>query len=270
MESLGKINRSVIRFSRPSSNEEDIARLIELGLNRYEASIYVALVTDGPSTAKELSNITHVPYGKIYEMLDSLAIKGFVHLLPTKPLRCKAVSPKDAIASIRQELERRFDKVEEHALRELEPRYCSSSDDDSNLGDFFMIRGRSNITRQIEDILSEAKEKIYIYTTENGLKRLVAQKELLTQAFQRGAAIKISAPLTGENAEEAASLSFCQIRNSPPPQNSFWCIDGKMSLFVDHVPDNDNHIYGRDLAIVSSRPSFSAVIDQLYMRHWVV
>jgi hypothetical protein len=59
-------------------NQEIIeSTLLELGLNRYEARVYQALIAEGTSTAKTISNITGIPYGKVYEVINSLAAKGF-------------------------------------------------------------------------------------------------------------------------------------------------------------------------------------------------
>ena len=54
-------------------------RLQQLGLNAYEARSYLVLIGHPRFKALELAARAHVPRQKIYEVLDSLAEKGFAH-----------------------------------------------------------------------------------------------------------------------------------------------------------------------------------------------
>jgi sugar-specific transcriptional regulator TrmB len=39
--------------------------LLELGLNKYEEKVYLTLIEEGVSSAKNISNITGIPYGSV-------------------------------------------------------------------------------------------------------------------------------------------------------------------------------------------------------------
>ena len=52
--------------------------LKSIGLNLYERKIFVALLARGVATAGELSQIANVPRSRSYDILESLADKGFV------------------------------------------------------------------------------------------------------------------------------------------------------------------------------------------------
>src|SRR3990172_3614463 len=101
---------SVIEESK-STQEVIESALVELGLNRYEARVYLALISEGVATAKTLSNITSIPYGKVYEVIDSLVGKGFALTLPTKPVKCRAVPPKESLERVKQKTQEKFEKV---------------------------------------------------------------------------------------------------------------------------------------------------------------
>ena len=66
-------------------NTKEILR--ELGLNAYEVDAYVVLLDCGQMTAMEISREAKVPYSKIYEVLNSLKVKGWIKI------RCGRPSP---------------------------------------------------------------------------------------------------------------------------------------------------------------------------------
>lgn len=74
--------------------------LRKLGLNKYEADAYVALVKLGSASAFNISKASGVPFGRIYDSLNVLEIKGLVEVVPTKPKKYKAVNPNLALDSL--------------------------------------------------------------------------------------------------------------------------------------------------------------------------
>jgi len=73
--------------------------LREIGLTEYEEKIYLTLLKQGTLTGGQVSKLSKVPHGRTYEVLNNLAEKGFVSVLPIKPKIFKAVDPKIAINS---------------------------------------------------------------------------------------------------------------------------------------------------------------------------
>ena len=59
------------------SDDALLERLRAVGLSRYEASVYLGLVTDQNAKVTEISKRTGVPQPKVYQALDSLVEKGF-------------------------------------------------------------------------------------------------------------------------------------------------------------------------------------------------
>lgn len=68
-------------------------RLQELGLNGYEARTYMVLHGRARSKALDVATRAEVPRQKIYEVLDSLAEKGFVQLIQEKTKLFSAIEP---------------------------------------------------------------------------------------------------------------------------------------------------------------------------------
>src|SRR3954471_13067923 len=72
-------------------------RLQQLGLNAYESRSYLILLGHPRFKALELAARAHVPRQKIYEVLDSLVVKGFAQVVREKTKLFSAVDPSLAI-----------------------------------------------------------------------------------------------------------------------------------------------------------------------------
>ena len=72
-------------------------KLQQMGLNSYEARSYLVLVGHSRFKALELAARAQVPRQKIYEVLDSLAEKGFARVVQEKTKLFSAVEPALAI-----------------------------------------------------------------------------------------------------------------------------------------------------------------------------
>ena len=72
--------------------------LRDLGLSEYEARAYRALLTSGPTTAKELSRASDVPMGRIYDVLNSIEQYNLVRSQSaSRPQKYVAVEPDTAL-----------------------------------------------------------------------------------------------------------------------------------------------------------------------------
>lgn len=72
--------------------------LQDLGLSKYESQAYLALLKIGPTTAKEVSRVSGVPMGRVYEVLDQLEELSVVSSEEeTRPKRYVAVQPRAAV-----------------------------------------------------------------------------------------------------------------------------------------------------------------------------
>lgn len=95
-----------------------MADLRDLGLSQYEARAYRALLTAGPATAKELSDASGVPMGRVYDVLNDLETQGLARSQAAgRPKKYVAVEPETALdrllAERRRELEATADRYAE-------------------------------------------------------------------------------------------------------------------------------------------------------------
>ena len=101
-----------------------MASLRDLGLSEYEARAYRALLETGPTTAKELSRVSDVPMGRIYDVLNSIEQYNLVRSQSaSRPKKYVAVEPAAALDRLLSDKKRELDaKAEQYEsiVNELE------------------------------------------------------------------------------------------------------------------------------------------------------
>jgi len=195
--------------------------LKSLGLNSYERKLFVALLSRGTSTAGELSEISGVPRSRTYDVLESLAEKGFAIIQTNKPLRYVAVPPSEALERLKRKHEQDFKSMAErierikknHALKELEQLHRKGVkivDPGEMTG---MLKGRYQMLQQMESMIKNAKESLNLLVSEKTLEELANNyMNALKNAARRGVKIRIAAPIKTKSEMLEALSEIAEIR----------------------------------------------------------
>jgi sugar-specific transcriptional regulator TrmB len=93
-------------------DENWIPQLTALGLNKYEARAYLALLGYEKSSAVEVANRAQVPRQRIYDVLASLLDWGMVVTTDGRPVRHTALHPAVALPTMLEV--RRIQQLTEH------------------------------------------------------------------------------------------------------------------------------------------------------------
>ena len=242
--------------------------LYDIGLSKYESKVYLTLISEGVSTAKNISDITGIPYGKVYEIINSLSYKGFSMILPSKPMKYKAISPMQAIVAAKKDNHEKLQKIENNIIKHLEPMFAKNKNFTGPKSIFSIINGRSNVVNKTEELIKKAEKQINIQCSANSLARLTLHKDVLKEAAKKGVKISIAGITNKENLEEINSLNFCNIKHVNSSKNNFLSVDGKEALIIDPMPDDDNIIYGRDLGIFALSSSFTRFLDNFFQNNF--
>ncbi len=120
--------------------EEVINTLKEFDLGEYEAKAYLALLERGKISARIISEVTRIPYTKIYQVLQNLERFGFIISVSGKPRRHMAMSPKKA-------LEKRMIQIEKEHENENRKR--------ENLKEKLVDELRSVLKDNVEEAMAE-------------------------------------------------------------------------------------------------------------------
>ena len=86
--------------SREMLVENNVPQLTSLGLKKYEARAYLALLGHEKSSAVEVANRAQIPRQRIYDVLASLLDWGIVETTDGRPIRYTARHPAVALPSI--------------------------------------------------------------------------------------------------------------------------------------------------------------------------
>jgi len=222
--------------------------LRSIGLNLYERRIFVALLAKGVATAAEVSEIAKVPRSRSYDILESLADKGFVMVQPSKPIRYVALAPKEALERTKQTLKSKHDEVvnrinrliESDILNEMEDLYKGGLDMVQPTELTGTLKGRYIIDRQLGSAFKNAKKYINIITTEQGLNDLYSKHFRVLKKMSRGGVkLKIAAPL-GDNTVTNAFSDIAEVKSLASSMGRMLIIDGE-NLMLALTDDKDVH-----------------------------
>jgi sugar-specific transcriptional regulator TrmB len=219
---------------------EVLDALKSIGLNLYERKIFVALLARGVASAGELSQIANVPRSRSYDILESLAEKGFVVIQPSKPLKYVALAPKDALDRTQQNLQKKHEEMiqrieklkKSNVVGELEKIYKEGINLVQPFDMTGTLKGKYSINQHLNSLFKSAEKEINILTTENGLNELYSSHyNVLKKVSKKGIKLKIMAPLNNSQPANAFS-QIADMKHVKEPTGRVVTIDDKHVVFA--------------------------------------
>ena len=142
--------------------------LKSLGLTKYEALVYIALLRVTGATATEIHEISGVPRASVYPVLDRLLQKNLVAVSHTTPKRFTSIPPDEGIDSLLKTVE----SDAKQAKKILNKMYRDrSSPDRGNQELIWSIFGNENIRARLMDMISGAEVSVKIIFFHGFLKK---------------------------------------------------------------------------------------------------
>jgi len=218
--------------------------LKQIGLNLYERKLWVSLLSRGTASAGELSSLAKVPHSRTYDVLESLAEKGFVIVQNTKPLKYVAIAPSEALERAKKKIhvdaEEVVDRITElqdsPVVKELAKIFKDGMDLVEPGEMIGSLKGRHSMHTQLETLFKNAKTDISIITTVDGMKELHSNhSDLLKKASGKGVKVRIIAPASKELTEQVnAFKGFATVKQSDKAVNAgrFAIVDGNHVVFA--------------------------------------
>ncbi|MHA1720735.1 MAG: TrmB family transcriptional regulator [Promethearchaeota archaeon] len=140
-------------------SQEVYAALKEFGLTDYETRAFIALITTGISSAKELSDRTKIPYSRIYDVLVNLENIGFVKVISGRPMKYQAERPAYVAKLAKKQIEEKYQRIEYALLEKLEPLYGHEESVEST--PIWILNG--NIQQKINDMIKDSQKTLTIF-----------------------------------------------------------------------------------------------------------
>ncbi len=242
----------------PLASQKVMDALKGIGLNLYERKLWVALLARGTSTAGELSEIANVPRSRSYDILQSLAEKGFVVVQTAKPLRYVAINPAEALdrAKMRVEeemkvtIERMSDLRSSPIVKELNSVYTQGMSMVSPEEITGALKGKYSVSQQMSTMFKVANKRINVVTTAEGLDELFeSHYNDLKRAVERGVKVQVAVTGLEKSTEAVRGLNgIAEVRalssKDLPIAGRFAVVDGKEIVFslTDHKVHESQHM----------------------------
>jgi sugar-specific transcriptional regulator TrmB len=229
-------------------SQEILDALKNIGLNLYERKIYIALIAKGVATAGEVSEIAKVPRSRSYDVLESLADKGFVVAQSSKPIKYVALAPKDAIERAKDHLHAkhtetvgRMEKMSKSpVMTELENIYSQGFSMIQPADIAGTLKGSFSINQQLKSLFKGAKSFIHVIATEGSVSDMHSKHlNVLKAANKKGAKIRILTTDVESKAAKALS-AVAEVKKLEKPMGRIFNIDGE-HFMVSLTDSKDVH-----------------------------
>jgi sugar-specific transcriptional regulator TrmB len=202
--------------------------LQQIGLNKYEAAAYRALLAEGPLTGYELGKRSAVPLSRSYEIAERLVGRGLALLQPGDPPRYLAADPVAFLDGVRAAQAATLAALTQ-ALTALPP--------PATAGEFWVLRGAAAILDRVRALLDGAVEVVAL--------ALPAEHEPAVAA-----------------ALAAARARGCRVvrMDAPGPALVLLLVDGREALAGALAPAE------RCQAVVGRHPALAAALGGFFAR----
>src|SRR4030065_2501960 len=202
-----------------------VEKLQQVGLTEYEAKAYTAVLNTHLSTATKISDKSGVPRTRIYQVLEQLQQKGWIHIISGVPLLFKAVAPANV-----------FEKVKEDYAQLLESAKTTLKKEVNNMKEKFVVKKFDIGIEGLKAEIQKAKTVEINNATNNFIKKI-------NNAFHKNAVVRIllfpgeTKPNQPQHAEfkqaEVAIVSI--VRNKTVPSMSMM-LDENRTFTAFHDP----------------------------------
>ncbi|PSP85588.1 TrmB family transcriptional regulator [Halobacteriales archaeon QS_6_64_34] len=168
-----------------------------VGLTEYETTAIEQLLTLGRTTAPNLAEATGIPKARIYGVLESLADRGFIKMIPGRPKEYQPKAPDEildrAIENSRQSYEAFAADIEASRgafLAEYGPQFERASEDISPTAELFHVVDVGEPSeRETRRLYGDAEETLGIIT--NSFAYLDSVIGALEGAVERGVDVSV-------------------------------------------------------------------------------
>jgi len=157
-------------------------KLVNFGLSKQEAQIYLTLLEEGPQNAKEIGKLVNIYSPTVYRTARKLEKRNLIAILKTSPRTFQALPPQLSIPSYVKERSILLEKSAEEITKIISQKTLSSSSTVVNL-----IFGKNELFTESIKLINEIKKVLLIIS----IGELITEELLLSinQARQRGVKI---------------------------------------------------------------------------------
>ena len=140
--------------------------LINFGLTKSQAKVFMYLGKYGAKTASEIAKALQLPRTETYHLVNSLQNLGLVTAELTHPTKYTAMEMREAVSTLVKQEQDRIDTLanKEESLAEMwkEIPFFAVETDESKSEKMQLLHGSGPITNKIKDMISSSTESIKV------------------------------------------------------------------------------------------------------------
>ena len=175
-------------------------------LNVYETKVWLALIGKGIASAGEVASISRVPRSRAYDVLETLEKKGFAIVKLGKPIKYIGIKPKIILEKLKNNIKKNAEEKIDNLLK------IKDTDEFSKLEELYKgginpvkredisaaLKGKSNISNYLREILQNAEKEVIICTNAEEIK---SKTKLFQQTFEvlKKGNIRVKFALSGQD-----------------------------------------------------------------------
>jgi len=200
-----------------------IRMMTNVGFTKYEVLVYWTLLVYGPSTAKEISERSGVPYNRVYDTIASLKARGFVSEVDSSPKVYVAYSPRVAFLKLKRDI----DAIKEELERELK-RVKKSPEERPGI---WRAKDLDSALEMVIESLENSSYEAILVAPEKFLERLEAS---IKDALKRGVTLSL---YTGESIDlsDLARLGNVYVRKFHRLNHFIGMFDGREVIDIQNI-----------------------------------
>lgn len=191
-----------------------LEKLVNFGLTRQEANIYLCLFSQGEQNGYEVAKYTGISRSNVYSSLSALADKGAAYLIEGSSSKYMAVPIEEFCENKIRNLNKEKEYLVEHipSVKKKEIGYIT-------------ISGSRNIWDKMICMIREAEKRIYISASINVIEKL---QDELTKVLQSGIKLVLITDGKAQNPEKLeGGIWYC---GTPRKSNIRLIVDSEYAL----------------------------------------
>ncbi|KQC04474.1 MAG: hypothetical protein APR53_10535 [Methanoculleus sp. SDB] len=154
----------------PETLAGTIESLKSLGLTKYEALVYIALLQAEGASASEIHEISTVPRASVYPVLDRLVQKNLVTVSHTTPRRFNAAPPGEGIDRMLRYIEGDAERARTALMEIYQNRICPERGSQELI---WTINGEETIESRLADLIAGTERSLDIVSSSTFLGRIL-------------------------------------------------------------------------------------------------
>jgi sugar-specific transcriptional regulator TrmB len=235
-------------------------------LNIYETKVWLALLSKGIASAKEVADISGVPRSRTYDVLESLEKRGFAITKIGKPVKYISVKPVEVIEKMKNEtlqeaqervkslstLKETAEYVELQQLHNVGILPIKSTDIKGSL------KGRANIVSGLRELVENTEKELLVCTS---VLDFEDKSRVLLPALEKLAKnnIRVKLVLSGDVEKIKKISSKLSVKSRQTESKArFFVVDKKEVLFMV-TPENAEE----EMGVWLNSPFFSESLSNI-------